>query len=251
MSKDKFRLDGRIVVVSGAGRGIGIEVARYMVNAGARIIIAEIDRQTGEDAASELGPMAEFVPLDVADRVAVDSAAEKILARHGRVDVLVNNAAICIDSNAEETSDEVWRRQMSVDLDGVFYCCRAFGRKMIEEKAGSIINISSIAAFVGLRPQNHVAYSVAKAGVAQLSRVLASEWARHCVRVNSILPGYTKTPMPLGVGDDLVSKWLEMIPMGRILDPEEIAGAALFLASDASSGITGHLLVVDGGYTIW
>jgi len=251
MFLDKFKLDGRIAVVTGGGRGIGREIARCLVEAGARTLVAEVNSATGAATAKELGPLARFIELDVSQSASVEQAAAKVVSEHGRVDILINNAGVCINSDAADTTDDIWRRQMAVNLDGVFQCCRAFGRHMLARASGSIVNISSTAAVIDIRPQHHVAYSTAKAGVAQLSRVLASEWARHGVRVNAVLPGYTNTAMPLGAGKELVSKWLEMIPMGRMLEPAEIAAAVLFLASDAASGVTGHLMVVDGGYTVW
>jgi NAD(P)-dependent dehydrogenase (short-subunit alcohol dehydrogenase family) len=248
---DKFKLDGRVALVTGGGRGIGREIARCFIEAGARTIIAEVDSATGEATAKEFGPLAHFLELDVSKSASVDEAAVKVMSEYGQIDILVNNAAICINSDAADTTDATWRRQMDINLDGVFYCCRAFGRHMISRGSGSIVNISSTAAVIDIRPQHHIAYSAAKAGVAQLSRVLASEWARHGVRVNAVLPGYTKTAMPLGAGKELISKWMEMIPMGRWLEPAEIAASVFFLASDAASGVTGHLMVVDGGYTVW
>lgn len=251
MLLDRFRLDGRVAVVTGGGRGIGLEIARGFVDAGANVVIAEVDPETGAAAAAQLGGKASFVRIDVSDSGNVDDAVGQVIGQNGKVDILVNNAGICINADATETSDEVWRRQMSINLDGVFYCCRSFGRHMVERGRGSIVNISSTAAVIDIRPQHHIGYSTSKAGVSQLSRVLASEWAKNGVRVNAVLPGYTATAMPLSAGKELVDSWLEMIPMGRMLDPTEIASSVLFLASDAASGITGHLLVADGGYTVW
>jgi len=251
MILDRFQLNSRVAVVTGGGRGIGFEIARGFVDAGAEVVIAEIDPETGGAAAEQLGPKASFVQVDVSDSRSVENAVASIIGTHHKIDILVNNAGICINSDAADTSDEVWRRQMSINLDGVFYCCRAFGGQMVQRGRGSIVNISSTAAFIDVRPQHHIGYSASKAGVAQLSRVLASEWAQNGVRVNAVLPGYTATAMPLAVGKELVDSWLQMIPMGRMLEPIEIATTVLFLASDAASGVTGHLLVADGGYTVW
>lgn len=248
---DKLSLKGRVALVTGGGRGIGRCIAGFLVEAGALTLIAEIDPATGEAAAKELGSLSRSVQLDVADSEAVTRIAEQVSSAYGSLDVLVNNAGVCVNADAAEFLDAIWRRQMQVNLDGVFHCCRAFGRDMLRRGTGSIVNISSIAGMIDIRPQHHLAYSTAKAGVAQLSRVLASEWARQGVRVNAVLPGYTNTAMPIGAGKELLPRWLEMIPMGRLLEPEEIASAVCFLASDAASGITGHLLVVDGGYTVW
>jgi len=248
---DKFRLDGRTAVVTGAGRGIGFAIAQAFVSAGAQTILVDRDEKLGRRAAEALGASAELVHFDVSDEQAVADAAKAIVAKHHHVDVLVNNAAICHTADALDTTAAFWRQHMAINIDGVFYCCREFGRYMVERKRGSIVNISSIAAFIDVRPQHHVAYSAAKAAVPQLSRSLAAEWARSGVRVNTVAPGYTATEMPLAAGRELVAGWLEKIPLGRMLDPVEIANPVLFLASDAASGLTGSTIVVDGGYTIW
>jgi NAD(P)-dependent dehydrogenase (short-subunit alcohol dehydrogenase family) len=149
-------------------------------------------------------------------------------------------------------TNEIWRAQMAVNLDAVFYCCREFGRQMVERGRGSIVNMSSIAGLIDIRPQNHIAYSTAKAGVIQLSKVLASEWARHNVRVNAIAPGYVATDMTRSVSQNqFLDTWKSLIPTGRLMSVDEIAYAVLFLASPASSSVTGQVLVADSGYTVW
>jgi NAD(P)-dependent dehydrogenase (short-subunit alcohol dehydrogenase family) len=247
---EKFRLDGRVAVVTGGGRGIGLAIAEAFVDAGSRTVIAEIDRSLGHAAVDRLGPSAEFIELDVARSADVGKAAAAVVARHGRVDVLVNNAGICLTADAVDTSDEIWRRQLAVNLDGVFFCCREFGRYMIRARRGSIVNVSSIAGVIDVRPQNHVGYDASKAAIVQMARALASEWAIHGVRVNAIAPGYVATTMPQ-MEPGRMEAWLSMIPIGRMIEPNEIAAAVLFLASDAASAVTGHLLLADGGYTVW
>lgn len=253
---DVFRLDNRVAVVTGAGRGIGYEIAAAMAAAGATVAVAELDRATGERAVAELtaaGRRALFVPLDVADSGSVASAARTVIDQLGSVDILVNNAGICINASALETTDDIWSRQMAVNLNGVFYCCREFGRHMVEKGSGSIINIASIAGVIDVRPQHHIAYSASKAAVAQIARVLASEWAPHGIRANALAPGYVATDMPLagGANQGLLDFWRSNIPLGRMIEPSEIAAAAVFLASDAASSVTGHVLMADGGYTAW
>lgn len=257
VSMDVFRLDGRLAMVTGGGRGIGLAIARAFRAAGAKVIVAEVEPQSGEAAASELGSKdghAAAVVLDVADVSAVRDAAASIEREHGPVDILVNNAGICLNASALETTDEAWRRQMSINLDGLFYCCREFGRGMVERGRGSVVNLSSMAGVIDVRPQHHIAYSASKAAVTQVSRVLASEWARSGVRVNAIGPGYVATEMPLAAtksNPGMVEQWMSMVPRGTFIQPEEVANVVLFLASDAASAVTGHLLMADAGYTAW
>lgn len=252
MALERFGLNGRTALVTGGGRGIGLAIAETLLEAGATVIVADIDPKSGSAAAEKLGAQARFVRFDVTDPGQVAKVAERITEDHGGLDVLINNAGICIDSPATETTNEIWRAQLAVNLDGVFYCCREFGRRMVERKQGSIVNVSSIAGLIDIRPQNHIAYSTAKAGVIQLSRVLASEWARHNVRVNAIAPGYVATDMPMSVGGHrFLETWKSLIPTGRLLSVDEIGYAVLFLASSASSSVTGQVPVADSGYTAW
>jgi NAD(P)-dependent dehydrogenase (short-subunit alcohol dehydrogenase family) len=252
MALERFRLDRQIALVTGGGRGIGLAIAQILVDAEATVIVADIDPKLGLAAAQKLGKQARFLALDVTDPAEVAKGAEAVKAEHGGLDVLINNAGVCIDSPAIEMANEIWRAQMAVNLDAVFYCCREFGRQMVERGGGSIVNMSSIAGLIDIRPQNHIAYSTAKAGVIQLSKVLASEWAQHNVRVNAIAPGYVATDMTMSVAkNQFLDTWKSLIPTGRLMSVDEIGYAVLFLASPASSSVTGQVLVADSGYTVW
>jgi NAD(P)-dependent dehydrogenase (short-subunit alcohol dehydrogenase family) len=244
-------LRGRLAFVTGAGQGIGREIARAFAAAGARVIVADRNRDSGVTVADELGGF--FVELDVTDSGAVRSAVDSLVADHGPIAILVNNAGIVRNTPAESTSDEDWRDVFRVNVDGVFWCCREVGRTMLEAGGGSIINIASLSGLVANRPQPQAAYNASKAAVIMLTKSLAAEWAGRGVRVNAIAPGYVATELTLkGMGNpDWREEWLRSTPMGRVAEPAEIAPAAVYLASDASSYVTGSVLVIDGGYTAW
>jgi NAD(P)-dependent dehydrogenase (short-subunit alcohol dehydrogenase family) len=244
-------LRGRLALVTGAGQGIGREIARAFAAAGARVIVADRNRDSGVTVADELGGF--FVELDVTDSGAVRSAVDSLVADHGPIAILVNNAGIVRNTPAESTSDEDWRDVFRVNVDGVFWCCREVGRTMLEAGRGSIINIASMSGLVANKPQPQAAYNASKAAVIMLTKSLAAEWAGRGVRVNAIAPGYVATELTLkGMGNpDWREEWLRSTPMGRVAEPAEIAPAAVYLASDASSYVTGSVLVIDGGYTAW
>nr|WP_168515058.1 SDR family oxidoreductase [Streptomyces sp. S1D4-11]QIZ00455.1 SDR family oxidoreductase [Streptomyces sp. S1D4-11] len=240
--------DERVAVVTGAGQGIGRAIAAALAARGVRVVVTDRNTETGTAAAKELG--GDFLPLDVSDPRAVAAAADEVVRRFDRVDVLVNNAGIAHEDAALDVSDEVWNRILGVDLTGTFVACREFGLSTLcVSRSGSIVNISSIAAFIGSNPEYHVAYDVAKAGVAQMARSLAVEWAQYGVRVNAIAPGRTRTPILDTVGMDdpqRMAQWIDQIPMRRLLQAEEIAAAVTFVALDATA-VTGQTLLVDGG----
>ncbi|MDQ3795140.1 MAG: glucose 1-dehydrogenase [Actinomycetota bacterium] len=251
MEQDSFSLRDRVAVVTGGGGGIGLEIGRALRTAGATVVAAEINAETGRAAADELE--GDFVQTDVTDPDSVRGMVQEVLSEHGRVDVFVNNAGIAQNVPAEEMSDEEWRRMLSINLDGVFWCCREAGRAMLERGAGSIVNIASMSGMVSNHPQPQAHYNASKAGVITLTKSLAGEWASRGVRVNSISPGYVRTPLTeLGMSNpEWRDVWLSSTPMGRIAEPREIAPAVVFLASEASSYATGTNLVIDGGYTSW
>ena len=252
MYLEHYDLSGRVAVVTGGGRGIG----RAIAEAGASIVIAEIDPTNGAAAAqalSDAGHRVEFVQLDVTKSAEVERAAGEIQDHHGRIDILVANAGMAINTPAEDTSDEDWRRVVELNLNAVFWCNRAFGRRMLQAGRGSIVNIGSMSGIISNKPQPQAHYNATKAAVHMLTKSLAAEWATRGVRVNAVAPTYIETAMTRGGMDnpEWYAQWLEMTPMHRVGQPPEIAAVVLFLASDASSLMTGSVVVVDGGYTVW
>ncbi|WEX10525.1 glucose 1-dehydrogenase [Chelativorans sp. AA-79] len=258
MYLEKLRLDGRVAVVTGGGQGIGAACARALGEAGAMVVVADLLAERAEATAQELsaaGMNAQGIALDVTKSADVDAAADEIAREHGRIDVLVNNAGVAkSDVRAEDTSDEHWRFHMDVNVDGVFWCCRAFGRHMLEKGSGAIVNIGSMSGFIVNKPQPQSFYNASKAAVHHLTKSLAAEWGRRGVRVNAVAPTYIETPLTafgMKENPEMYKVWLEMTPMGRVGQPDEIASVVHFLASDASSLMTGSIVLADGGYTCW
>lgn len=258
MYLEKLKLDGRVAVVTGGGQGIGAACARALGEAGAVVVVADLFADRAAQATDELkglGIKAHAVTLDVTRSQDVDAVAARVLKEHGRVDVLVNNAGVArSDVRAEDTSDEHWRFHMDVNVDGVFWCCRAFGRAMLAQGSGSIVNIGSMSGFIVNKPQPQSFYNASKAAVHHLTKSLAAEWGTRGVRVNAVAPTYIETPLTafgMNESPEMYRTWLEMTPMARVGQPEEIASVVLFLASDAASLLTGSIVLADGGYTCW
>jgi NAD(P)-dependent dehydrogenase (short-subunit alcohol dehydrogenase family) len=251
MEEHDFSLQDRVALVTGGGQSLGLAVSRALHRAGAEMVIAEINETTGPDVAEELEGT--FVHTDVTDPASVRDMVEMVLEEHGRIDVLVNNAGIVHNIPSEEVPDEEWLAVISVNLNGVFWCCREVGKAMLGRGSGSIVNVASMSGIISNHPQPQAAYNASKAAVITLTRSLAGEWASRGVRVNSVSPGYIRTPLTeLGMSKSEWSEvWLSQTPLGRLAEPEEIAPAVLYLASDAASFATGTNLVIDGGYTSW
>ena len=258
MYLEKLRLDGRVAVVTGAGQGIGAASARALGEAGATVIVADVVPERVTKTVSELkalGIKASGIELDVVKSADVDRVAAEIEKAHGPASILVNNAGIVkSDIKAEDMSDELWKSHIDVNLDGVFWCCRAFGRQMLKAGKGSIVNIGSISGFISMNPQPQAHYNASKAAVHHLTKSLAAEWAKRGVRVNAVAPTYIETPLTaFGIRENpaMYKMWLDMTPMGRVGQPDEIASVVHFLASDASSLMTGSIVVADAGYLCW
>jgi NAD(P)-dependent dehydrogenase (short-subunit alcohol dehydrogenase family) len=248
---ERFDLSGKVAVVTGGNRGLGEAWVESLVDVGATIVIAARDRERSRAVAERIGRDVDAVHVDVRDADDVRRALDVIVERHGRVDVLVNNAGTCIHRPAVEVTDDEWDQVVDINLNGLWRCSQTFGRHMISQGGGVIVNIGSISAQIVNRPQWQPAYNASKAAVHQLTKSLAAEWAPHGVRVNALAPGYTKTDMAPVDRPEFRARWIEDAPMQRYAMPDEYGPALVFLASDASSFMTGATLVMDGGYTVF
>ncbi|WP_182086562.1 glucose 1-dehydrogenase [Aureimonas sp. ME7] len=257
MFADKFRLDGRVAVVTGGGRGIGLAIGEALAEFGARIVIADIDQRiadTGLETLKAKGYEASAHVLDVTKPQDVEAFAAQVVESHGRVDILVANAGIAMSGvAAEDTEDERWLQVNDVNYNGVFWCNRAFGRHMLKAGRGAIVNIGSMSGYISNRPQKQTYYNASKAAVHQMTSSLAAEWADRGVRVNAVAPTYIETEMTSYRDDNagMIDVWLRDTPMHRMGQPHEIASVVHFLASDASSLMTGATVLADAGFTCW
>jgi NAD(P)-dependent dehydrogenase (short-subunit alcohol dehydrogenase family) len=250
------KLEDKVCVVTGGAQGIGAAIAEELARHGGRIAILDLDDVAAETRAAELrrgGAAARAIRCDVADRESVSAAAAAVERELGPAGVLVNNAGLALIGPSLDFAEDDWRRSLDVMTTGVFFCCQAFGRQMVERGGGAVVNISSMNATVAF--PGRLAYNAAKAAVKSMTEVLAIEWAVHGIRVNAVAPGVTRTALvdrAIGQGHVDLDAYVRRTPMRRLADPSEIAKAVLFLASDQdSSFVTGHSLVVDGGWSAY
>lgn len=240
-------------MVTGASSGLGVHFAEGLAGAGAAVVLAARREERLESLRAELeGRGAEVLAVrcDVADEAQVDDLARRALARFGRVDVLVNNAGVATTIPALGDTVDGFRRVLEVNLVGAFACCRAFAPGMIERGGGSIVNVASILGLVGVGVIPQASYNASKGGVITMTRELAAQWARLGVRVNALAPGYFPSEMTAGLDNDEGARFIRRrTPLGRAGRPDELVGPLLLLASDASTYVTGQVLVVDGGWT--
>lgn len=256
-SMDLFNLKGKTAVVTGAERGIGLEIAKGLAAAGADIVIAglmEEEFSKAEAAVRKKGVKCTVVKADISVEESVLDLAKRAQEFSPTIDILVNNAGINKLAPAEEMPLEIWQKIINVNLTGTFLMCRTFGNLMLKQGHGNIVNVASMSGLVvNPLPQQQCAYNSSKAGVIMLTKCLANEWAQRGIRVNAICPGFTNTPLTARrlntPNDPAVAKWIGGTPMGRVAEPSEMVGLVLYFASDASTFTTGAALSVDGGYT--
>ena len=254
--QELFDLAGRVALVTGGSRGLGLEIAQGLGEAGARVVVTARRAEWLEPAEQELrggGIDATAVAADVADAEQVERLVSSVAERHGTIDILVNAAGVSWGAPAEEMPLDRWKWVIDVNATGTFLCCQAVGRRMLERGRGRILNLASIAGLVGQDPAvlDAVGYSASKGAVIALTRDLAVKWAPRGITVNALAPAFFPTRMTQGLLERNEAGLAAANPMRRVGQPGELKGAALFLVSDAAAYVTGQVVAVDGGYTAW
>ncbi|KKM63879.1 hypothetical protein LCGC14_1507020 [marine sediment metagenome] len=248
----KFTLETKIAIVTGAARGIGREIALVFAHSGAHLILVDILQKELTKTAKEIGRIGRknlSIAADISNTKEIKRLIRDVLSEFDRIDILVNNAGVIDNNPATKVTEEQWDKTLNVNLRGLFFLSQAVGKHMIKERRGKIINIASQAGVIAL--SNHAAYSASKAGIISITKTLALEWGKFNINVNAIAPTVILTPLGRKAWADpqARSEMLKKIPLGRFGQPSEVASIALFLASEASSLITGSTIMADGGYT--
>jgi NAD(P)-dependent dehydrogenase (short-subunit alcohol dehydrogenase family) len=251
-----FGLEGDVALITGGGGAIGAATALAYARAGAAVVLADTAPDAAARVADEvkaIGGRALAVDMDVTREISVQTAVERAVGEFGRIDILVNNAGINIRKKPEDLTPADWHAVMDVNVTGYFLCARAVGPAMIARQSGRIINVASIMGFRGNAVTPNLAYNTSKGAVVNFTRTLAGEWAPHGIRVNGIAPTYLLTPLTATLLSDPgpSARIVARTPMGKVGVPDDVAGAMLYLASPASSLVTGHIVAVDGGWLAW
>lgn len=251
-----FSLEGKVAVVTGSSRGIGRAVAVGLAEFGADVVVTSTPAglEVGKAVAEEierLGRRSLACPLEVCDRASIDRMVDTVISAYGKIDILVNNAGLNIPKPSLEVSEADWDAVLDTNLKGLFFCCQAVGRQMVERRSGKIVNMSSQAGVVGI--ERRAAYCASKGAVIQLTKVLAIEWAPYNVNVNAVGPTFVETDLtrPMLQDEEFAAEVLRRIPLKRVGQPVDVVGAVVYLASPAADLVTGHTLLVDGGWTAW
>ncbi len=253
--KQLFDLTGRVAIVSGGSMGLGLQMAEGLAEMGANLALCARNKERCEEAAGALrshGVETLALECDVKDKASIEQVVDKTLAKFGRVDILINNAGVSWGAPVEEMTLEQWDKVLSTNLTGTFLFSQAVGKAMTAQGSGKIINIASVAGLGGASAElQAIGYHASKGGVIAFTKDLACKWAPHNIQVNAIAPGWFPTHMSGWIIEHRKDSLLEKIPLGRFGSDDDLKGAAVFLASDASAYVTGHVLVVDGGQTAW
>lgn len=251
MKNDLFNLDGKVAIVTGASRGLGKSMAIGLAKAGADVVVTDIlDISEVVEEIEKIGRKSIGLLVDVCNKSSIETMVKETLKKFRRIDILVNNAGILRMGVAESMSKDDWDKVIDVNLSGQFLCSQEIGKQMIKQKSGKIINIASIAGIGGY--SQAVAYNASKAGIISLTKTLAVEWAKYNINVNAICPGVFATDMTEDFleNEEFKKNIKNNVPLGRYATPDEIIGTAIYLASKASDYVTGHSLVIDGGWTV-